>query len=74
MDNLTNRLWCPLCGARFFVELQKMRANMPSSCPSCGFQCGITEVQAISAHRLLERLEYRESMVIPIPRFGASVS
>jgi DNA-directed RNA polymerase subunit RPC12/RpoP len=69
MDKLTN-LRCPQCGTSFPVELHKMRSNMPASCPSCGSQCRASEDQAIRAHRLLERLEYRKRIVSP--QFGAA--
>ena len=64
MDKLTN-LRCPQCGTSFPVELHKMRVNVPASCPSCGSQCGISEDQAIRAHRLLERIEYRRRIASP---------
>ena len=63
MDKLMIRLHCPQCGTSFRVEPNKMRANVPVSCPSCGFQCGISEEEAIRAHRLLERLQYRKSIM-----------
>jgi rubredoxin len=63
MDRLMMRLHCPQCGTSFGVEPNKMRANMPTSCPSCGLQCGISEGEAIRAHRLLERLEYRKRIM-----------
>lgn len=59
VDRLTN-LRCPQCGTCFPVELHKMRVNMPASCPSCGSECRASKDQAIRAHRLLERLEYRK--------------
>ena len=70
MDSLTNRLRCPRCGEGFPVELDRMRVNVPNSCPSCGFPCEISEDQAIRAQRLLERLEYRKRIVTPIPQAG----
>lgn len=66
MDKLTNELQCPQCGARFPVELGRMRVNVPNSCPSCGFECRISEDQAIKAHRFLERLEYGKKIVSPV--------
>jgi hypothetical protein len=63
MDKLMIRLHCPQCGRSFRVEPNKMRANVPTSCPSCGFQCAISEEEAIRAHRLLERLEYRKRII-----------
>ena len=71
MNKLTN-LRCPQCGTSFPVELHKMRVNMPAPCPSCGAQCRASEDQAIRAHRLLERLEYRKRIVSP--QFGAARS
>jgi hypothetical protein len=71
MGDLTNGLRCPQCGTNFPVELNRMRVNVPNQCPSCGFLCTVSEDQAISAHRLLERLEYRKRIVSPIPQFGA---
>ncbi len=71
MDDLTNSLRCPQCGTNFLVEINKMRVNVTNSCPSCGFQCGVSEDQAIRAHRLLERLEYGKRIVGPIPQFQA---
>ena len=65
MDNLTTMLRCPQCGASFPVELHKMRVNVANFCPSCGYRCGISEDQAIRAHRLLERLEYRRRIMNP---------
>jgi len=50
---------CPRCGKAFFVELPNMRVNSPNHCPSCGAGCPISGDRAISAHRLLERLEYK---------------
>jgi hypothetical protein len=41
------------------VELQRMRLNSPIPCPSCKARCDISPEQAIRAHRILERLEYR---------------
>jgi DNA-directed RNA polymerase subunit RPC12/RpoP len=70
MDNLTNRLRCPRCGTGFPVELNTMRASVPNSCPSCGFSCGVSEDQAIRAHRLLGRLEYRRRVVSPLLQSG----
>jgi hypothetical protein len=71
MDDLTNRLRCPQCGTNFPVELNRMRVNVPNPCPSCGCLCRASADQAISAHRLLERLEYRKRTVGPMPQFGA---
>lgn len=71
MDDLTNRLRCPQCGANFPVEVNRMRVNVINSCPSCGFPCGVSEDQAIKAHRFLERLEYGKRIVSPIPQFQA---
>ena len=68
MDRFTTKLHCPQCGADFPVELQKMRFNSPHPCPSCGAQYSISRDSAIRAHRLLERLEYRERIVSPIPQ------
>jgi hypothetical protein len=59
MDRFTERLQCPHCGTDFRVELGRMRLNLPTPCPSCGAQCGISSERAIKAHRLLETLEYR---------------
>ncbi len=70
MDSLTNGLRCPRCGTTFPLELNRMRVNVPNSCPSCGFPCEISEDQAIGAQRLLERLEYDRRIVSPIPRSG----
>lgn len=67
-DKLTNRLRCPQCGTSFRVELDRMRLKTLNPCPSCGFQCGISKHQAIRAHRLLERLEYRKRIVSPAPQ------
>jgi hypothetical protein len=72
MDNMTNKLRCPKCGTSFPVELHKMRVNVTNLCPSCGCQCGISENQAISAHRLLERMEYQKRTVSL--QFGATRS
>lgn len=71
MDDLTNVLLCPQCGTNFPVEVNRMRVNVPNSCPSCGFLCSVSEDQAISAHRLLERLEYGKRIVGPMPQFWA---
>jgi predicted RNA-binding Zn-ribbon protein involved in translation (DUF1610 family) len=71
MDRFMAKLHCPQCGADFPVELQKMRFNSPHPCPSCGAQYSISRDSAIEAHRLLERLEYQERMVSPIPQSGA---
>ena len=59
MDTFTATLRCPRCGAPFPVELSRMRANLPNRCPSCGAECAVSGDRAISAHRLLERLEYK---------------
>jgi DNA-directed RNA polymerase subunit RPC12/RpoP len=70
MDELTDGLQCPRCGTGFPVELNRMRANVPIFCPSCGFSCGVSEEEAIRAHRLLERLEYRKGVVSPLLQSG----
>ncbi len=70
MDKLAPKLRCSQCGTIFPVELNRMRANVPNSCPSCGFQCGVSEHQAIRAHRLMERLEYRKKIVSPLSQSG----
>ncbi len=72
MDKLTSRLRCPRCGTGFPVKLEKMRVNVFNPCPSCGFQCGVSEIQAITAHRLLERLEYRERKQAHLPLYITS--
>jgi len=59
MSSFTAKVRCTECGTGFRVELQKMRLNLPIPCPSCGARCDISPEQAIRAHRILERLEYR---------------
>jgi NAD-dependent SIR2 family protein deacetylase len=70
MGKLTAKLRCPQCETSFPVEFNRMRANVPNPCPSCGFSCGVSEDLAIRAHRLLERLEYRKRLVSHLPQSG----
>ncbi|MGD0658724.1 MAG: hypothetical protein ABSD38_11725 [Syntrophorhabdales bacterium] len=59
MDTFTTTMRCSRCGAAFPVELSRMRVNFPNSCSACGAECAISGDRAISAHRLLEELEYK---------------
>ena len=59
MDIFTTTMRCPRCGAAFPVELSRMRVNFPNRCPSCEAECAVSGDRAISAHRLLEELEYK---------------
>ena len=72
MDIFTTTMPCPRCGAAFPVELSRMRANSPSRCPSCGAECAISGDRAISAHRLLERLEYKNRVAAARAKDGQS--
>ena len=48
---------CANCAKTFPVELRRMRLNLQSLCPVCGFPNSINEDEAFKAQRLLERLE-----------------
>ncbi len=71
MDEPANTLRCSQCGTTFAIELNRMRANVCNPCPSCGFQCGVSQDYAIRAHRLLEWLEYRKKIASTLPQSGA---
>ena len=68
--DFTTTLRCPRCGRDFPVDLSRMRFNLPNSCPSCGAECEISSDRAISAHRLLERLELKNRMAAAAARKG----
>ena len=51
---------CAACGGSYAEELRRLRSNLYSICPGCGFAHAISEDEAIHAHRLLERLESGE--------------
>jgi hypothetical protein len=74
MNYLTDQIRCPRCETSFPVEFHRMRVNTPYGCPSCGFQCTISEDQAIRAHRLLERIECQKRTVGPVSRLRVSES
>jgi len=57
MSDFTVNTLCTRCRKGYRVELRSMRSNQRVPCPTCGFPNGVSEEQAIEAHRLLERLE-----------------
>ncbi len=59
MTDYTGATECRQCGKVYRVELRKLRTNLPTVCPSCGFEQEVAEKQAVKAHRLLEGLEYQ---------------
>jgi hypothetical protein len=59
MTDFTADLECEGCGKAFSVELTRMRLHFTHRCPFCGVENGVTEGQAVKAHRRLDELEHR---------------
>ena len=58
MADFRTDLQCGRCERSFSVELTKMRLNLKHACPFCGFECRVSQEQAIQAHRALDELQH----------------
>jgi DNA-directed RNA polymerase subunit RPC12/RpoP len=62
MEDFSVEIKCTGCGRGYHVALRKMRLNVNNICPACGFRNGISQRDAISAQRLLEKLELEDRL------------
>jgi hypothetical protein len=62
MNDFTTMRTCANCAQTYREELRRMRLNLHSLCPACGFPNSFSVDEAFRAQRLLEELEMKSKV------------